>query len=84
LTVEATLENGPKAKCMEEEYTCGLKANNIKACITMISNKVMGHIDGKMAKGTSEIGRTIDVMAKGLSNMWMAAREQAPGKMIRE
>ena len=44
----------------------------------------MGHIDGKMAKGTSEIGRTIDVMAKGLSNMWMAAREQALGKMIRE
>lgn len=84
MTAEVTLGNGPKAKCMEEEYIPGLKANNMKAPITMISNKAMELIDGKMAKGTSETGRTIDVMAKGLSNMWMAAREQALGKMIRE
>jgi len=34
----------------------------------MISNKDMELIDGKMAKGTLEIGRTINVMVKALLN----------------
>lgn len=41
-------------------------------------------IDGKMAKGTLEIGRTINVMVKALLNTQMVAKGQELGKMIKE
>jgi hypothetical protein len=66
---EVTLENGQKAKCTEEEFILGLKVNNIKVCIIMISNKDMGLTDGKMEKGILEIGRIINVTVKASLNI---------------